>query len=1123
MTRSLREEIQAEAVWVGRLARRLAADDPDAADVAQDALAAAWDKAPARRDSLRPWLGKVVRDGVAMMRRGRGRRRARETAIAAAAADSAPGADAALAQVRLHQALVAAVLALEEPFRRTILARFVVGQRAVDLARAEGVPAGTIRWRQAEGLRRLRRALDAHAPRKQWMAIALSPAAGRRAGQAWLGSGVAIGAVVAVVVVVALVGVAGSRGGAPAAASVRPARPPSVAWRKALDDAAAAFGSFLSPAQPGTAAVTGVVVDDRGVAIAGARVEISPAVGLPGREPEAAAPTDAEGRFQFVPRRDERYAVGAVAAGHGPGLAVFDARAGRGAQPAIVVRLPSCEHRVDGRVVDAGGGAIAAAQVRAQPARMVGRYGPPVTADRDGRFSVCLGTGRAWLMIGADGYERVWREVTVFGVQRLLVELSPESVLRGRVVDARSGAPIGGAAVTAWPMERRAGEAAERGAVSDHDGTFAIDGLAAGRFQVQARAAGWTSVFKDDVLIAPLATATLDVEMPAATSARGVVSADGAPVAGVDVWLEARGGVAPVYSSVAVTRPDGSFQLSRVPMSAALVVHVGDARVVSPRVVDASSGVLSIQVEVAPLAGLEGEVVRDGVAVPGAEVVVIGPAGRRTQTADAQGRFRVGGLLDGPYQVFAAGAGAFTASPVVVDVPTMAAGVSVELDGGARVFGRVIDQRGEPVVGVTVEVTAQDSDDRGDCTTAIDGRFAIDALAGGRYRVRVSPFAGAQAPLAWFGDPAGSLDLDGGRAVVGPLTLRVARADAAVAGVVIDERGAPVADAVVRLGPVWGSGNGISTRTTVDGRFTLPTHGAGPFVVDAGRGAGPQAVSREVAPGQVDLILRLTRPGAVRGTVTGAITQVWIAREGGVDAAAVASSVLRTAPVDGAFRIDGVAPGAWLVTASDERGPVATARLDVRAGQATTVALAARATRPLAGRVVAMGTDQPVADMACVAAPAVGGARPPGLRPSLDADARSAADGRFVIPAAPVGDAVVVCRAAAGWSEGAAVVESGGTATIVVAPLPQRASATGCQLRQDRVHAEIEALGPGMQATRLSSGDRIVAVDGIAVEHVGSAAVHFWLAGRPIGRPVTVTVARGDERVAGAITPSGGD
>ena len=41
----------------------------------------------------------------------------------------------------------AALTALDEPFRTTVIRRYLDGQSAADIAKALGIPAGTVRWR----------------------------------------------------------------------------------------------------------------------------------------------------------------------------------------------------------------------------------------------------------------------------------------------------------------------------------------------------------------------------------------------------------------------------------------------------------------------------------------------------------------------------------------------------------------------------------------------------------------------------------------------------------------------------------------------------------------------------------------------------------------------------------------------------------------------------------------------------------------------------------------------------------------------------------------------------------------------------------------------------------------
>ncbi|MBC8069386.1 MAG: hypothetical protein IAG13_13705 [Deltaproteobacteria bacterium] len=69
----------ADVQWLGRLARRLAADADDADDLTQETLVAAWSQ-PAREGAQRPWLVAVLRNRLRMLGRTRVRREAREDA-----------------------------------------------------------------------------------------------------------------------------------------------------------------------------------------------------------------------------------------------------------------------------------------------------------------------------------------------------------------------------------------------------------------------------------------------------------------------------------------------------------------------------------------------------------------------------------------------------------------------------------------------------------------------------------------------------------------------------------------------------------------------------------------------------------------------------------------------------------------------------------------------------------------------------------------------------------------------------------------------------------------------------------------------------------------------------------
>ena len=171
------EHLLQDIAWLRGLATTLAHDRDDADDLVQEARIAAWQRQPDASRSMRGWLTKVVRDLAGMKRRSDRRRAARHAFADDTQASTAP--DDLLAQMRLQKRLVELVLELDEPYRSTIIARFIEGRTSASIAKSLGIPAGTVRKRLHEALSRLRAGLDADAgTRKQWAPAVLAFAQG---------------------------------------------------------------------------------------------------------------------------------------------------------------------------------------------------------------------------------------------------------------------------------------------------------------------------------------------------------------------------------------------------------------------------------------------------------------------------------------------------------------------------------------------------------------------------------------------------------------------------------------------------------------------------------------------------------------------------------------------------------------------------------------------------------------------------------------------------------------------------------------------------------------------------------------------------------------------------------
>ena len=151
--------VLAHVAWVRNLARDLVPRDRHLAeDLAQDACLAALHRRPSTELPLAAWLARVVRNLARERRRGDARREARE--VDAARAEAEPSTLDIVEKVSAHREVVEAVLALDEPYRTTILLRFYEERSPTSIARLQGIPVATVKTRLARGLEKLRAKLD---------------------------------------------------------------------------------------------------------------------------------------------------------------------------------------------------------------------------------------------------------------------------------------------------------------------------------------------------------------------------------------------------------------------------------------------------------------------------------------------------------------------------------------------------------------------------------------------------------------------------------------------------------------------------------------------------------------------------------------------------------------------------------------------------------------------------------------------------------------------------------------------------------------------------------------------------------------------------------------------------
>lgn len=156
--------------WLAGLARALIGESHAADDLVQDTLVAALEGPLPPEAPRRAWLASVARRLAARRSRGSGRRAARERLVARG--EALPDSSALLEKAEIAEQVSAAARGLPEPYRRTILLRFLEGLSPEEIAEREGKPADTVRWRVRRGLELLRAELVQRNGR-EWTACSL--------------------------------------------------------------------------------------------------------------------------------------------------------------------------------------------------------------------------------------------------------------------------------------------------------------------------------------------------------------------------------------------------------------------------------------------------------------------------------------------------------------------------------------------------------------------------------------------------------------------------------------------------------------------------------------------------------------------------------------------------------------------------------------------------------------------------------------------------------------------------------------------------------------------------------------------------------------------------------------
>ncbi len=769
------------------------------------------------------------------------------------------------------------------------------------------------------------------------------------------------------------------------------------------------------------------------VLVEGSRQPLPGALVWRGDAPGAAARTDARGTYTLPrwPSAGEAWqSVSAAAAGHFEG---WSRLAATGAAPTVVLKRAAT---LAGTVVEGGtrqpvqGAVLAANAAEADPweRSRAGR----AKSDRQGAFRLRIQPGSPLeLKVRAAGFAPAVVKIAAVAPQAtrggITVTLSRGRAAVGRVTDS-AGAPVAGATVelrATSPTGRGRGrfpfgddaDGAARKAASGADGRFSFANLAGGRYEMSAKAPGFSAT-RVRGLTLPAAVGTTDLGtvmlQPGLGVAGRVVDRDDRPIAGATVrlWPGARGigrfrgrafpGMDAEHE--AKSGADGTFLIADLaPGTSGAVAAEASGYAPGEPVRVTVPAEAPVRLVLQPAAKVSGRVVDDGGdPVPGAMLMVTQVAERAvggmpafpdiSGTTDERGRFSLDGLEAGRIELGAQAEGYIAAPAKALDIAAGREVKDVELvvSRGAQVEGVVLGPDGGPVDGARVQVQRKEEGDRfsvGDAlapraTSDGDGRFRLSGLAPGVQSLSAEHEKYLRAVK--------DVDLHAGD--TGHVEIRLGEG-LAVSGRVVDAGGLPVAGARVALS-AQGSYMGQQDWSGADGAFRFSGVTPGKIHLAADKEGQGSAKLDDLTVTDAPLAgieLRLAKGGAIVGRILGLsypeLSEVQVTgygREG--------RGSFGRADVDfeGNYRIEDVGSGEWTVAArvpSNGRSASGKAQIPA-AGAEVTLDLEFGGGFSLAGRVLYGG--QPLAG-ASVGASAEG----PGAAPAGGTSAVTDAAGAF--------------------------------------------------------------------------------------------------------------------------------
>jgi len=422
--------------------------------------------------------------------------------------------------------------------------------------------------------------------------------------------------------------------------------------------------------------------------------------------------------------------------------------------------------RVHGHVTGTDGAPLGGVLVRVDPA--LATHGaamndPYALTDPDGEYVLDnLDPGDTVLAFSRTGLLTARKNATLSGTSAQIdAQLSSGVSITG-VVLLEGGAAVANAQVQA----RSAADAgAVRATPTDDGGAFTIATVAPGHYEITATKPGYSEATLRDVEIP--ATAALRLVMKGGGTITGrLIGLTPAELRGAAVQMSsADGGSAPVA-------PDesGRYRIDGAPagtvrLSARSGQFTTSSRTAQTKSVQVQSGAtVNVDFDFTADIVVSGRVTRNGVPQPDAVVSFLSPTATQRSaraSADANGRYEIGGIDEGTYNV------------TVVDRTNVPYSTTYQVSGsstfdiaieGAAVSGHVTDaSTGAAIAGASVELrrTEAAGSDLRSALSDPAGGFSFDQVPAGSYEARAQKpgYGAAAVPVTVGGNGASSIEV----------------------------------------------------------------------------------------------------------------------------------------------------------------------------------------------------------------------------------------------------------------------------------------------------------------------------------------------------------------------------